>query len=71
LTITFEMSATLVVLVGLLYGLIRDKPADVLFVGAVVLLAALGVIASAEAYSGFANSGMLIVAALFIVGYEP
>jgi di/tricarboxylate transporter len=35
--------------------------------GAVVLLAALGVIAPAEAFSGFANSGMLIVAALFIV----
>jgi di/tricarboxylate transporter len=61
------MGATLAVLVALLYGLIRDKPADVLFVGAVVLLAALGVIAPAEGFSGFANSGMLIVAAMFIV----
>ncbi len=67
LNITFDMGATLVVLAALLIGLVRDKPADVLFVGAVVILAALGVIAPAEAFSGFANSGMLIVAALFIV----
>jgi len=67
LNITFEMGATLMVLAGLLIGLVRDKPADVLFVGAIVVLAALGVIAPGEAFSGFGNSGMLIVAALFIV----
>ena len=39
--ITFAMGVTLAVLAGLLYGLVKDKPADVLFVGAVVLLAAL------------------------------
>jgi di/tricarboxylate transporter len=61
------MGVTLVVLAGLLYGLIKDKPADVLFVGAVVLLAAFGVIGPADAFSGFANSGVLIVAALFMV----
>ena len=66
-SITFSMGVTLAVLAGLLYGLIKDKPADVLFVGAVVLLAAFGVIAPEEAFSGFANSGMLIVAALFVV----
>ena len=44
LNITFEMGVTLAVLAALLYGLIKDKPADVLFVGAVVLLAAFGVI---------------------------
>ena len=64
---TFEMGVTLAVLAGLLYGLVKDKPADVLFVGAVVLLAVFGVIAPEEAFSGFANSGMLIVAALFVV----
>jgi di/tricarboxylate transporter len=63
----FHMGVTLAVLAGLLYGLIKDKPADVLFVGAVALLAAFGVIAPEEAFSGFANSGMLIVAALFVV----
>ena len=67
LKITFEMGVTLAVLAALLYGLVKDKPADVLFVGAVVLLAAFGVIAPSEAFSGFANSGMLIVAALFVV----
>src|SRR5262245_22250613 len=66
-TITFPMGVTLAVLAGLLYGLVKDKPADVLFVGAVVLLAACGVISPGEAFSGFANSGMLIVAALFVV----
>ena len=34
-------AVTLAVLAGLLYGLVKDKPADVLFVGAVVILAAL------------------------------
>ena len=67
LNITFEMGVTLAVLAALLYGLIKDKPADVLFVGAVVLLAALGVIGPEDAFSGFANSGVLIVAALFVV----
>src|ERR1700760_1073100 len=61
------MFVTLGVLAGLLYGLIKDRPADLLFVGAVVLLAAFGVISPEEAFSGFANSGMLIVAALFVV----
>ncbi len=67
LNITVEMGVTLVVLAGLLYGLLKDQPADVLFVGAVVLLAAFGVIAPEDAVSGFANSGMLIVGALFVV----
>ena len=67
LNITFEMGVTLAVLAGLLFGLIKDRPPDVLFVGAVVLLAACGVIAPEDAFSGFANSGVLIVAALFIV----
>ena len=40
------MVITLAVLAGLLYGLIKDKPADVMFVGAIVLLAAFGVIAA-------------------------
>ena len=63
LNITFEMGVTLAVLAGLLFGLIKDRPPDVLFVGAVVLLAAFGVIAPEDAFSGFANSGVLIVAA--------
>jgi di/tricarboxylate transporter len=65
--ITVSMGVTLAVLAALLYGLVKDKPADLLFVGAVVLLAAFGVISPQEAFSGFANSGMLIVAAMFVV----
>ena len=67
LTLTWPMILTLAVLAGLLYGLIRDKPADVMFVGAVVLLAGFGVLPADDAFSGFANSAMLIVAALFVV----
>src|SRR5271165_3223017 len=67
LGLTFEMCATLAVLVLLLIGLVRDLPTDVLFVGAVVLLAALGIIHPEDAFGGFANSGMLTVGALFIV----
>ena len=55
------------VLAALLYGLVKDRPADLLFVGAVVLLAALGVITPDEAFSGFANSAVLIVASLYVV----
>jgi di/tricarboxylate transporter len=61
------MAITLAVLLGLLYGLVKDKPADLLFVGAVVLLAVLGVITPDDAFSGFANSAVLIVAALYVV----
>jgi di/tricarboxylate transporter len=67
LNITLPMIVTLFVLAGLLYGLIRDKPADVMFTTAIVLLAAFGVIAPEDAFSGFANSAMLIVGALFVV----
>ena len=51
------MIVTLAVLAGLLYGLIKDKPADVMFVGAVVLLAAFGVIAPEDAFSGLRQLG--------------
>lgn len=61
------MAATLAVLAALLYGLVKDKPADLLFVGAVALLAAFGIINPQEAFAGFANPGMLIVAAMFVV----
>ncbi len=63
----YKVVVTLGVLAGLLYGLVRDKSADVLFMGAVVLLAALGVIKPEEAFAGFANAGVLVVAALFVV----
>ena len=42
-------------------------PSDALFLGAAVILAALGVITPKQAFAGFANSGVLTVAALYIV----
>jgi di/tricarboxylate transporter len=62
-----SMLITLGVLAGLLYGLVRDKPADILFLGAVAILAATGVESFDQAFGGFSNSAMLTVAALFAV----
>lgn len=58
---------TLAVTALLLIGLIRDLPADVLFMGAVVLLLLFRVVDAKTAFGGFANEGMLTVAALFVV----
>ena len=58
---------TIAVTILLLIGLIRDLPSDALFLGAVVLLAACGVITPSQAFGGFSNSGVLTVAALFVV----
>lgn len=65
--LSMPMVATLVVLMGLLYGLIRDKPADLLFLGAATILAVLGVMPFEQAFGGFSNSAMLTVGALFVV----
>jgi di/tricarboxylate transporter len=51
----------------LLIGLVRDLPTDALFLGSIVLLAAFRVLTSEQAFAGFANSGMLTVAALYVV----
>src|SRR5690242_15785456 len=58
---------TLGITAVLLVGLARDLAPDVLFLATAVLLAAIGVITPNEAFAGFANEGMLTVAALFIV----
>jgi di/tricarboxylate transporter len=58
---------TVGVTVLLLVGLARDLAPDVLFLAAAVLLAVLGVITPTQAFAGFANEGMLTVAALFVV----
>jgi di/tricarboxylate transporter len=67
INLSYDMVVMLAVLAALLYGLVKDKPADLLFVGAVVLVAALGVITPDEAFAGFANSAVLIVASLYVV----
>ena len=50
-----------------LYALAKEKPADLVFSGAIVVLALSGVITAQEAFSGFISSSLLMVAALFLV----
>ncbi|MCB1310085.1 MAG: hypothetical protein KDK30_17995, partial [Leptospiraceae bacterium] len=59
---------TLAVTVVLFVALTRNVSSpDVLFVGAIVVLAAAGVITPQEAFSGFANPAVITVGMLFIV----
>ncbi len=49
-------------------ALVREiAPADLLFLAATALLAMLGIITTEQAFSGFANPGVLMVAVLFVV----
>lgn len=58
----------LVLLVLLLAGLMKSSiPPDGLMLGVAVLGALLGIISPDDVFSGFANTGMLTVAALFVV----
>lgn len=58
----------LAVTAGVLVALVRNlAPPDVLFLGATAGLTLLGIITPTEALSGFSNSGVLTVAALFVV----
>ena len=59
---------TLITVGVLLFGMIKNvAPPDVLFVGASVFFALMGIIKPAEAFAGFSNPGVLTVGALFIV----
>ena len=59
---------TLLVIAAVLLGMMTERaPPDVLLVGGVVLLTSVGIIGPKEAFGGFANTGMLTVAALFVV----
>ena len=63
-----ETWITFLVVLTLLVLLIKNlAPPDLAFVGATALLAALGIITAEEAFAGFSNSGVLAVAALFVV----
>ena len=64
----FETIFTLVLVAFIMVALWRDwAPSDVLFLGAVIVLALVGVITPKEALSGFSNAGMITVALLFVV----
>jgi di/tricarboxylate transporter len=64
----YQAWITLVVVFGILLALMNgNMQPDLLFVGGTAALAALGIISPKEAMSGFSNSGVLTVAALFVV----
>ncbi|MEE2739663.1 MAG: SLC13 family permease [Planctomycetota bacterium] len=64
----WEGWATLGVTVLIVCALIKNwAPADAVFLGATVLLAALKIITPEQAFSGFSNPGVLTIAALFVV----
>ncbi|RME29295.1 MAG: SLC13 family permease [Deltaproteobacteria bacterium] len=59
---------TLIVIVGaLLLMMANVLSPDIILLGGVVVLAAAGILTPAEAFSGFSNTGMLTIAALFVV----
>jgi di/tricarboxylate transporter len=58
---------TLFVVVMIFVGLAREIAPDVLLLGGAVILTVVGVITPKEAFAGFANEGMITVAALFVV----
>src|SRR5688572_33473760 len=63
-----EAWVSLAVTAVTLYALARELgPTDAIFVAAVVFLALLGIVTPEEAFSGFANSGVLMIGALFVV----
>lgn len=64
---SFQAWVSLGVLALLLAGLLKDLAADALFLGATVILTAIGVITPSEAFVGFSNEAVLTVAALFVV----
>lgn len=66
--ITWHTGAMAVIVLGVVVGLVKNfAPADMLLLSATITAALLGIIPVDDAFSGFANSAMLTVAALFVV----
>lgn len=63
----WEAWLTISVTIAVLVSLAFEKPADLVFLGAILLLALAGVLKPEEAFKGFINSSLLMVAALFVV----
>lgn len=63
----WEAYFTLGMMAAVFAGLMANMAPDAVLIGAVVLLAIAGIITPSEAFAGFSNTGMLTVAALFIV----
>ncbi len=58
---------TILVILAVFIGLIRNYPPDALLVGALVMFGVAGIVTPREAFAGFSNQGMLTVAALYII----
>lgn len=63
----FQGGLTIAVLVFIFTGLVMNYAADALLIAGAVFLCIAGIISPEEAFAGFANHGMLTVAALFVV----
>lgn len=64
----FQIWITLAVVFGILIAMMGSTAQpDLLFVGGTAVFAAIGIITPKQAFEGFANGGMLTVAALFVV----
>lgn len=63
----WEAWFTIAITVLVLIALMLEKPADLVFMGAIILLSIFGVIKPEEAFSGFISNSLLMVAALFTV----
>jgi len=63
----YPMWLTIIVTLLVLFALGKEKPADMVFAGAIVFLSLCGVITAEQAFSGFVSSSLLMVAALFLV----
>ncbi len=66
---SFELIATLLVLVFLIVALALEKwPAEFVMLVALIVLVTCGVLTTDEAIAGFSNAALLTIAALFVVG---
>ena len=63
----YPMWLTIIITLLVLLALAYEKPADLVFAGAIVLLSLCGVITAQEAFGGFVSGSLLMVAALFLV----
>lgn len=64
---SFDAWLTIGVTLLVLIALAREKPADLVFVAAIVFLSLCGVLKPEEAFSGFISNALLMVAALFVI----
>ncbi len=64
---SLEAWITVSVTICVLVALIREKPADLVFMAAIIFLSLLDILSPEAAFSGFISNSFLMVAALFLV----